>query len=99
MVPAGQYAPPVAPMMVPQMQSATFTQSMISPTVMPTVATVSPIDPSIRGSYVTPGLTMNASQQLMTSGQFGYGYGMGPTVGTVVGQMNQPGYGITAITN
>lgn len=85
--------------MIPQMQGAAFTQSVVANNIgpIPTVATVAPIDPSIRGSYVTQGLNM--SQQMMNSAQFGYGYGMGPTVGTVVGQMNHPGYGITAITN
>ena len=87
---------PMAPM-VPQI--ATMSQSIIAPSVasIPTVASVAPIDPMIRGSYVAPGLNM--SQQMMTSAQFGYGYGMGPTVGTVVGQMGAPGYGITAVTN
>ena len=76
---------PMAPM-VPQMQGAAFTQSVLANNIgqIPTVASVAPIDPSIRGSYVTQGLNM--SQQMMNSAQFGYGYGMGPTVGTVVGQ-------------
>lgn len=90
---------------VPPMQGPTFAQSVVAPiapmapiaTSIPTVASVAPLDPSLHGSYVTPGL--NVSQQMMTSAQFGYGYGMGPTVGTVVGRMNAPGYGITAVTN
>jgi hypothetical protein len=37
------------------------------------------------------------SQGLLASNG-SFGYGMGPTVGTVVGSMNRPAYGVTAIT-
>lgn len=97
-----QMVPPLQAPMMPQMPGTTFSQSIVSPNMMqpPMVASVATLPPSVTsvplaGSFVSPGL--NVSQQMMAStGNFGYG--MGPTVGTVVGAMNQPAYGVTAMT-
>lgn len=92
--------PLISPPMGPQTPISTYTQSMMAPSMPPGMVTsVASIPPSVatvplNASYVTPGL--NVSQQMMSSANFGYG--MGPTVGTVVGAMNQPAYGVTAMT-
>jgi hypothetical protein len=76
-------------------------RSIIAPNHVPAVASVSSIPPSVAtvnpmsGSFVTPGL--NVSQGLYASNG-SFGYGMGPTVGTVVGSMHNPAYGVTTIT-
>ena len=79
------YAAQVAPAFSPPPMAASIASLPAS------VATVNPM----YGSVVTPGL--NVSQGMMAS-TANFGYGMGPTVGTVVGSMSRPAYGVTAIT-
>lgn len=89
----------MAPVM-PAMIGTGMARSIITPNI-PAVASISSLPPSVANinpmyeSAVTPNLNM--SQRLLASNG-SFGYGMGPTVGTVVGSMHNPAYGVTAIT-